>query len=106
MQSEETSAEAERRHRLWETLVASGGPKDVAPRLVRELGLYRGYQGVWVNKEVTGSLSPDGAGIVVSVLHNGSSYDDDLSADGVIYHFPDTQRPGGRDASETAALRN
>jgi putative restriction endonuclease len=36
------------------------------------------------------------------VLHNGSSYDDDLSDDGIIYHFPDTERHAGRDAAETA----
>jgi hypothetical protein len=105
MQSEQTTAEGERRQRLWENLVASGGPRQVKPQLLHDLDLYRGGRGVWVNKAVTGDLSPDGVGIVVSVLHNGSSYDDDLSEDGVIYHFPDTKRHG-RDASETAALRN
>jgi len=105
MPSERATAEEDRRQRLWDNLVASGGPKHVAPRLLHDLQLYRGGRGVWVNKEVTGSLSPDGAGIVVSVLHNGSSYDDDLSEDGVIYHFPQTERRG-RDDSEIAALRN
>jgi hypothetical protein len=37
---------------------------------------------------------------------DGSAYDDDLFEDGVIYHFPVTKRPGRRDASETAAIRN
>jgi hypothetical protein len=45
-------------------------------------------------------------GVAVTVLHNGSSYDDDLSDDGVIYHYPDTRRLGRRDATETAALRS
>jgi putative restriction endonuclease len=77
------------------------------PGLLRDLGIYGGgAQGVWVNKEVTGTGSPNGAGIAVAVLHNGSSYDDDLSDDGIIYHFPDTERHAGRDAAETAALRN
>jgi putative restriction endonuclease len=87
---------------MWESLLARGGPTDVGPGLVRELGIYGGAQGVWADKEVTGTASPNGAGIGVAVLHNGSSYDDDLSDDGIIYHFPDTERHAGRDAAETA----
>jgi putative restriction endonuclease len=100
------SSETQRRQAMWENLVASGGPEHVSPGLVRQLGLYRSYQGVWVNKELTGRLSPDGAGIAVSVVHTGLHYADDLAEDGVIYHFPRTNRPGGRDASEIAALQN
>src|SRR5215472_10558353 len=43
---------------------------------------------------------PNGSGIAVGLLHTGSAYDDDLFEDGVIYHFPVTNRPGRRDASE------
>jgi putative restriction endonuclease len=91
---------------MWDQLVANGGPINVLPGLLRQLGIYGGAQGIWVNKEVTGGLSADAVGIAVGVMHNGSSYDDDLSEDGVIYHFPHTNRPGGWDHSETAALRN
>jgi hypothetical protein len=106
MPSDHIRAEIQRRQALWESLVARGGPIDVLPRLLREFGIYGGAQGVWVNKSITGPGSPDGAGIAVGVLHNGASYDDDLSDDGIVYHFPDTERPVGRDAAETAALRN
>jgi hypothetical protein len=106
MPSEITNLEIQRRQLLWENLIAQRGPNDVAPGLLRELGIYGGAQGIWVNKSVTGSGSPDGSGIAVGVLHNGSSYDDDLSDYGSIYHFPDTGRPAGRDAAETTALRN
>jgi len=78
--------ENQRRQAMWEGLVARGGPIDVLPGLLRELGIYGGAQGIWVNKSITSPGSPDGAGIAVGVLHNGSSYDDDLSDDGIIYH--------------------
>jgi putative restriction endonuclease len=106
MLSDAFSSENLRRQAIWDRLVANDGPINVAPGLLRQLGIYGGAQGIWVNKEVTGRLSADGVGIAVGVLHNGSSYDDDLSEDGVIYHFPRTNRSGGRDLAETAALRN
>jgi putative restriction endonuclease len=106
MIGEQVISENARRRGLWESLIAAGGPQDSPPGLLRELGIYGGAQGVWVDKRITGSASPNGSGIAVGLLHNGSTYDDDLSDDGVIYHFPDTNRPGERDASETAAVRN
>jgi hypothetical protein len=99
-------AEVQRRQVLWNSLLANGGPTAVLPGLLRELGIYGGAQGVWVNKSITGQASPNGAGIAVGVLHNGSSYDDDLSEDCIIYHYPNTGRSSGRDAAETDALRN
>ena len=90
--STEQNPETRRRQAMWDSLIARGGPINVVPGLLRELGIYGGAQGIWVNKEVTGNQSVDGAGIAVGVLHDGSSYDDDLSDDGVIYHFPNTRR--------------
>src|SRR5690349_21053433 len=100
MASEQAGPEILRRREMWDSLVARGGATNVAPGLLRELGIYGGAQGVWVNKLVTENFSPDGVGIAVGLLHNGSSYADDLSDDGVIYHFPNTGRSAGRDASE------
>lgn len=91
---------------MWDSLIAAGGPNGSAPSLLRELGIYGGAQGIWVDKRITGSITSDGAGIAVGLLHSGSAYDDDLFEDGVIYHFPVTKRRGRRDASETAAIRN
>jgi hypothetical protein len=73
--------------------------------LFRELGVYGGGQGIWVNKQVTGSLTGDGTGVTVGVLHTGRSYADDLSSDGVLYYYPDTNRPPGRDLSEVNATK-
>jgi hypothetical protein len=39
------------------------------------------------------------------LLHTGSSYADDLSEDGLIYHYPKTKRPPGRDLSEIEATK-
>lgn len=100
------NSEIARRKSLWEALLSAGGPRAVPPRLIRDLGIYGGAQGIWVNKEVTASVSDDGAGIAVGVLHNGFSYADDFSEDGLIYHYPKTNRVAGRDEAETTALRN
>lgn len=73
------------------------------PKLLRELRIYGGAQGIWVDKTRTRSLTPEGAGITVGILHTGSSYADDLSADGVLYHYPQTGRGDARDRAEINA---
>jgi putative restriction endonuclease len=87
--------------------LASWQPADQAgypPALLREVGVYGGAQGVWMDVERTRGI--DGAGgITVSLLHTGRHYADELSADGVLYHYPRTGRPPGRDRSEVAATK-
>jgi putative restriction endonuclease len=90
---------------LWKQLNENGGPNGVAPRLLRELGLFGGAQGIWVDKARTGKISKDGEGVTVSVLHTGRSYSDDLSDDCVIYHYPTTRRPPNRDMAEINATK-
>ena len=99
--------EAELQHRrdTWASLGAPGGPKGVAPELLRELRIYRGAQGIWVDRARTGSLTEDGNGITVGLLHTGRSYPDELSDDGVIYHYPSTNRRGQRDLNEIEATK-
>ena len=96
--------EAKRRQGLWEQLTRRSNGKGLPPALLRELGIYGGGQGIWVNKALT--INIDGAedGVAVAVLHNGSSYDDDLTQEYLIYHYPSTARAGIRDLSETKAL--
>jgi hypothetical protein len=94
MSNGQSSSEALRRPGMWGSLLAAGGPRGVVPGLLRDLRIYGGAQGVWVDKDVTGHGARDGAGIALGVLHNGTSYKDDLSDDGVIYHFPRTTRRG------------
>jgi hypothetical protein len=100
-----TNQEVDRRRGMCETLLHAGGPKGVAPGVLRDLGIYGGAQGVWVDKARTGSLTEDATGVTVGLLHTGSSYADDLSDDGVIYHYPNTNRPRGRDLAEIEATK-
>ena len=103
------AVEEERRHRfgLWQRLKEMGGPSGVAPAVLRELGIYGGAQGIWVDKARTGRITKDGEkGITVSVLHTGSSYADDLAEDCMIYHYPQTHRQGSRDLAEVNATKN
>ena len=82
----------------------AGDPGRLSPQLLRELGVYGGAQGIWVDTERTRGI--DGAGgITVSLLHTGRHYSDELSADGVLYHYPRTGRPPGRDRSEVEATK-
>lgn len=79
---------------------------DIEPSFLRRLQIYGGAQGIWVDKDRTKSLSADGSGITVGILHTGMHYPDDLSEDGMIYHYPNTQRPKARDVGEIKATKN
>jgi putative restriction endonuclease len=96
--------ERARREGIWTDLRAAGGPDGLSPRLLREVGVYGGAQGVWIDADRTRGI--DGAGgVTVSLLHTGRHYADELSADGVLYHYPRTSRPPGRDRSEVEATK-
>src|SRR5829696_1649559 len=97
--------ELECRAAMWHALLDSGGPGSVSPSLLRELGIYGGAQGIWIAKERTSSLTDSGTGVTVGLLHTGKAYADDLSTDGVLYHYPATNRPLGRDSSEIEATK-
>ncbi len=104
MTAEAIRAERDRRLALWSELRRRGGPDRVEPGLVRELRVHRGQQGVFRDRELTGTLTASGIGIAVGLLHTGSSYADDLFDDGVIYRYPVTSR-GERDRNEIAAMK-
>jgi putative restriction endonuclease len=97
--------ELERRKNMWNDLLDRGGPREVPPTILRALGIYGGAQGVWVDKTRTNNLTDDGTGVTVGLLHTGVAYADDLSEDGVLYHYPDTNRIKGRDLSEIDATK-
>lgn len=77
----------------------------VGAGLLRDLRIYGGGQGIWVDKAITGSVSPDGAGVAVGLLHTGERCND-LSSDGAIYRYRRTARPHSRDIQEISAVKN
>ena len=99
--------EDERRHRdrMWEELIARGGPSGVVPQTLRELGIYRGQQGIWVDSNRTSAISRQYPAVTVGLLHTGRIYDEDLWNDGALYHYPVTQRPPNRDLNEVLATK-
>jgi hypothetical protein len=73
--------ERQRRKEMWEELIAQGGPKDVSPHLLRELRIYGGYQGIWVDREKTEGLTNSGLGVTIGLLHTGGHYPDGSKRD-------------------------
>jgi hypothetical protein len=101
----DVASENDRRLGLWKTLT-SDNIENIEPKQLRDLRIYGGAQGIWVDKGQTTSSELGVDGATVSVLHTGRHYADDLSDDGVIYHYPQTSRPPARDAAEVQATKN
>jgi hypothetical protein len=102
-----TSIDEERDWRLglWADFERQGLSK-LRPDDLRERRVYGGAQGVWVDKARTADIGEINAGVTVSVLHTGKHYPDDLSEDGLIYHYPQTNRGGQRDKTEVEATKS
>jgi len=71
--------------------------------VVNDLRIYYGGRGIWWNKEQTSSIASPG--VAVGLLHNGSSYADELTTSGVVYHYPVTASTG-TDSNEIDATKN
>ena len=96
--------ERARRQAMLNSLLEAGGLTELPPQTLRDIGVYGGAQGIWVDQKRTGPLTPGGVGIAVGVLHTGKTYADDLQDDGLIYHYPETDR-GRKDEREAEALK-
>jgi putative restriction endonuclease len=95
--------ELERRLHMWDLLKSTGGPTGVRPELVKRLGIHRGQQGIFRDQQVT-SATGHASGVTVGILQTGRVYSDELSEQGLTYHYPRTNR-GNRDLNEVSALR-
>lgn len=96
-----------RRIDMWKRLKRAGGPRGVRPEVLRDLRMYGGAQGIWIDKvAATDSVAPDGAGVTVSLMHSGKVVPDNLTDDGLIHLYPDTGRPRGNDITEVSATKN
>jgi putative restriction endonuclease len=97
--------ELARREAMWQELCDGEGAESASPAELRRLGIYGGASGIWVDKANTGRVAEPGGGVAVSVLHTGRRYPDDLSDVAMLYHYPVTHRPEGRDRAEVEALK-
>ncbi|WP_240000620.1 HNH endonuclease [Photobacterium kishitanii] len=98
--------EIERRKKLFNAITYVDIAIDVTAGQLRDLGIYSGAAGVWVNTALTKGIVSDDAGVAVSILHTGKDYDDDFSEKGINYDFPSTKRNGSHDQNEIQALKN
>jgi 5-methylcytosine-specific restriction endonuclease McrA len=98
--------EIKRRHELWERLQAEGDPGAAGSPILRDLGIYRGQAGIYMDKPRTSEITGGEHGITVSVMHTGSDYPDDLGGKTLRYHYPSTGRPSAYDRAEIEATKN
>lgn len=98
--------EIERRRRLFNAITYVDIAVGVTAGQLRELGIYSGAAGVWVNTALTKGIVSDNAGVAVSIMHTGKDYSDDFSDQGINYDFPATKRNGSHDQNESQALKN
>ncbi|WP_228761180.1 HNH endonuclease [Vibrio gigantis] len=98
--------EIKRRKKLFNAISYVDVATEVEPSKLRDLGIYGGAAGVWVNTEVTRDIVDSSSGVAVSVLHTGKDYSDTMSTEGINYDFPNTQRKGSHDQNEIKALKN
>jgi putative restriction endonuclease len=103
----DTTVEDERKRRLdlWADLEAQDLVTRARADDLRQRRIYGGAQGIWVDKDRTGQIASNDGGITVGILHTGKHYPDDLSEDGVIYHYPKTKRGRTRDTTEIEATK-
>ena len=97
--------EFERRTKIWDDLVDKGGPTEVRPALVSELRIHRGQMGVYRDLEHTASVGREDSGVAMGLLFTGDHYADAVFEDGVVYHYPVTER-GHRDSREILSLKS
>jgi putative restriction endonuclease len=91
------------RETVWAELQTHPSWPLLPPSFIHDLGLYAGQAGVYRNAKVTQSICD--SGVAVSVSHSGKHYDDDVDKDGIIYHYPTTNRHPSHDAGEVASVK-
>jgi putative restriction endonuclease len=79
----ETAIELERTRRLeLMSALSQANVASLQPRQLRELRVYGGAQGAWVDKALTSPATGEPDGATVAILHTGRHYPDDLSESG------------------------
>jgi len=97
--------EIKRRFDLWNKIkVIEDGT--ITPTQLREMRVYGGSQGIYTDKLNTSDFTENGNGLTVSILHLGDYYPDEVDENGILYHYPATQRSPSRDEGEVLATKN
>lgn len=100
----EVIEELNRRLRLWQKLQQY--PKgEIKPQVIRDLGIYSGSSGIYRDATNMSKVSGNKYGVTISVLHTGRHYPDELAEDGLIYHYPSTERPNETDFGDISATK-
>ncbi|MFD5792430.1 hypothetical protein ACFWIO_02660 [Streptomyces diastatochromogenes] len=101
--SETVDAEKEWRLTVWKNLLSRReSSKLVTADVVRSVGAYGNFRGIWADKSRTRRIHPDG--VTIGLKHTGQHYPDDLGENGALYHYPVT-RQRGRDLGEVNATK-
>jgi hypothetical protein len=91
------------RGRVYERLQVAHPPRQIPPSALREAGVYGGAAGLWCDRERTIRIAE--SGLCVSLLHTGKHYADSFLGNTLVYHYPQTKRPGATDINEIHAAR-
>ncbi|MFE4682563.1 HNH endonuclease [Streptomyces sp. NPDC056721] len=101
--SETVDAEKEWRLTVWRNLLSRRDSSGlVTADVVRSVGAYGNFRGIWADKSRTRGIHPDG--VTIGLKHTGQHYPDDLGENGALYHYPVT-RQRGRDLGEVNATK-
>ncbi|MFD7412694.1 HNH endonuclease [Kitasatospora purpeofusca] len=101
--TETVDAEREWRLAVWRNLLRRQDSSGmVTADIVRSVGAYGNYRGIWADKSRTQKIHPDG--VTIGLKHTGQHYPDDLNENGALYHYPITRQPG-RDLGEVNATK-
>ncbi|MFB7676088.1 HNH endonuclease [Kitasatospora purpeofusca] len=105
LNSHTETVEAEREWRLavWRNLLRRQDSSGmVTADIVRSVGAYGNYRGIWTDKSRTQKIHPHG--VTIGLKHTGQHYPDDLNENEALYHYPITRQPG-RDLGEVNATK-
>lgn len=102
--AERVQEEHSLRVNAWNRVRAIDADGMLTASQIENLGLYGGQAGIWRHKKRTSGTGAE-HGLAVSLRHNGTSYADDLSETGLLYHYPATDRPPSHDIGEINAAK-
>ena len=79
---------------LWRHISNQHDTNNIPQSVIKENNLYKGQAGIY----------KQGGDLTLTVNHTGKSYPDEVSEDGILYHYPQTSRKG-KDEAEIEATK-